>query len=235
MTPRLRRVAGPAALLGGSAAFQVSAAVAVPAFTTVGPAGTSGLRYCVAAVLMLAVIRPRFTDRTVRDWLWIAALGVAVAAMTFSSYQALDRIDQGTATTLEFLGPLTVAILGSRTRWHVVSAGLAVTGVVLLAGPSVHASATGLMFGLLTAAAFATYIVLQNRAGQRGEGMTALALSLLVAALVTLPAAIPATSSLTAETAVRILLSGILGVGLAYGLDTIGIARVGAPARPVCY
>lgn len=221
------RVVGTAALLGASACFQAGAAVAVPAFAVLGPARTSALRFAVAAMLMLCVIRPSFR-RTAREWVAVVALGIAIAAMTVCSYEALARIPQGTATTLEFLGPLSVAVWRSRRWSHFVAAALAAAGVALIAGPSLQNSPAGVAFGLATAAAFAAYVLLQGRIGCAGRGFSALALSLGVAALGTLPLSLTVLDELDPEASVRVLLSGLIGAGAAYALDAYGIARVGS-------
>lgn len=228
-----RRGAGPFLLMSGSAAFQVSAALSVPVFASAGVLGTSGLRFAVGAAVLLAAVRPRLRGRSRADWAWISALGLTVAMMNALSYETLHRLPLGTATTLEFLGPLGVAIAASRTAWHLACAVVAGVGVVLIAGPSVHAAPAGLLFGALTALAFAGYIVLTDRVGSRTPGFEGLSLSITVAALATLPFSVSGAAALHPADIGRVALSGAVGIALAYLLDLMALRRTGPRAAGV--
>ena len=221
---------GPAALLGASVAFQAAGAVAVPVFAVAGPLGASGLRFAVATALVWLVVRPRLLRGwTGAAWAWAVGLGVVMAAMSACSYAVLARLPLGTASTLEFLGPLAVAVAAARTGRHLAAAALALAGVALICGPRLAVPLNGVLLGLLTAAVLAGYVQLQHRARRHSSGAEALA----VAAAVKLPLAIPAIPHLTGNAALRITVAGVLGVGVAYGLDGFGIGRVGPRAAGV--
>ena len=223
----LRRLGGPAMILGASACFQISAALSVVAFAQLGVLPTAAMRYQLAAVMMVLLFRPRLRGRTRSDWALIVALGVTLAVMNSCYYEAIHRIPIGTASTLEFLGPLAVAIAGSRRAWHVALAGLAGIGVVLIAGPSLHTSAPGLLLGCLTGALLAGYILLSDRVGRRTGGSDGLTLAIVVAGLVMLPLSLPAAGSLDGPLLLRVIVAAIFGGALGLFLELRALRLTG--------
>ena len=125
-------------MLGSAASNQVGAAVGAHAFPTIGPAGVVAVRQFVAAAVLLPVARPDLRRLTWSQWWPTVLLGVVFAVMNLSLYTAIDRIGLGLAVTLEVLGPLAVALLGSRTRIDLICALAAGAGVyvLVLPGPS---------------------------------------------------------------------------------------------------
>ena len=181
------RATATALVLGGIVSVQIGAAFATTLFDELGPGGTVFVRIAFAALLLLAIWRPALRLPAVgrSD---IVLLGVSLAAMNTSFYLALDRIPLGIAVTLEFVGPLGVAIAASRRPRDFAWAGLAAAGLILLA-PFGGSSLDGLGVALaLTAGAFwAAYIVLTARVGRavsRGDG---LALAMAIAAAMVVP------------------------------------------------
>jgi inner membrane transporter RhtA len=171
--------------------IQLGAALSHPMLLTAGPLAVTWMRLCWAALLLLAVARPVDALREVllgRAWSAVL-LGTATGVMTLCYFESLARIPQGMANTIEFLGPLGVAVAGSRKPRDVMWAALAGVGVVLLLRPgaSWRPDAVGLAFAGGAAVCWAAYIVLTKRVGVRFAGMDGLALSLTVAALVTAP------------------------------------------------
>jgi inner membrane transporter RhtA len=171
--------------------IQFGAALSHPMLLSSGALSVTWLRLCWAAVLLLAIARPGAALREVlagRAWsaVW---LGVTTGLMTLCYFEALARIPQGMANTIEFLGPLGVAVAGSRRPRDLLWAALAGAGVVLLLRPGVawQPDAIGLAFAAGAAVCWALYIVLTKRVGARFAGMDGLAISLLVAAMVTAP------------------------------------------------
>ena len=108
------RLTGIALMTGSAASNQVGAATAALAFPVLGPAGVVAVRQWVAGAVLLIVVRPRFTSFTREQWRPVVALALIFATMNLSLYLAIDRIGLGLAVTLEFLGPLSVALLASR-------------------------------------------------------------------------------------------------------------------------
>ena len=108
------RFTGIALMTGSAASNQLGAATAALAFPALGPAGVVAVRQWVAGVVLLITVRPKFASFTGRQWRPVLALALIFAIMNLSLYTAIDRIGLGLAVTLEFLGPLSVALLASR-------------------------------------------------------------------------------------------------------------------------
>src|SRR5437763_2990136 len=151
------RVPAPGLVLVGIASVQVGAAFATKLFGHLGPAGTVLLRVLFAAVVLCVVWRPRPRARTAHELRLAALFGLSLAFMNLSFYEALDRIHLGITVTLEFVGPLGVALAGSRGRLDVVWALLAAAGVTLLGGFGTL-SLLGVAFALTAGAFWAAYI-----------------------------------------------------------------------------
>jgi inner membrane transporter RhtA len=216
-------------VIGAAASVQFGAALAATLFDDLGPAGTSALRVGLAAIVLLVAWRPAVRG-VAREDLWLVVwLGLSLGVMNFAFYEALDRIPLGIAVTIEFAGPLGVAIALSRRRLDLVWAVLAATGIVLLADPGGGSvSAAGLALVLLAAAMWAAYILLAARAGGRFTGGRGLALAMVVAALVPLGPGI-------AEAGAELVQPQWLALGLAvallssvipYSLETEALRRI---------
>src|SRR5437764_9915489 len=168
------RVPAPGLVLVGIASVQVGAAFATKLFVHLGPAGTVLVRVLFAAVVLWAIWRPRPRAHTAAELRLAALFGLALACMNLSFYEALDRIPLGVAVTLEFVGPLGVALAGSRTRLDVVWALLAAVGVALL-GSFGTSNAAGVLLALTAGAFWAAYILLNARVGRAFAGGDGLA------------------------------------------------------------
>ncbi|MFI9817882.1 EamA family transporter [Saccharothrix variisporea] len=176
----------PALVLLGVVSVQVGAAVAKQLFTMTGAAGTVTLRLVFAALVLALVWRPslRMDKRTL---LVVAGLGAVLGVMNLTFYQALERIPLGAAVTIEFLGPLAVAVLGSRRWLDGLWALLAATGVVLLTGVDGGLELVGVLFALAAGGCWAGYILLTASLGSRTSDGKGLALAMVFGALVALP------------------------------------------------
>ena len=122
-------------VLAAAGSLQVGAAFAVTLFDDLGPGGAAFLRLLLAAVVLLALWRPRVRGHSVADLRIAAAFGLALGLMNWSIYEAMDRIPLGVAVTIEFWGPLAVAVVGSRRALDLLWVALAALGIVLLAKP----------------------------------------------------------------------------------------------------
>jgi inner membrane transporter RhtA len=119
-------------VLVGIVSVQVGAAFAKDLFGTISPTAIVWLRLVTSALVLAAVARPRLRGRTRRDWLVVVGFGVSLGVMNWAIYQSFARIPLGIAVTIEFIGPLTLAVLGSRRARDLVWVGLAAAGVLLL-------------------------------------------------------------------------------------------------------
>jgi inner membrane transporter RhtA len=192
----------PAAMIGtGIVSVQFGAGLADRLFRQIPPAAVTGLRLWTAALAMIALSGPGFA-RSVRD-LWkrrafadvaiAVSFGISLGVMNFSIYQAFARIPLGVAVTIEFLGPLAVAVAGSRHLRDVGWVVLAAVGVVLLTqGGHGHLDLTGVIFAGVAAACWAAYIVLSSATGRRFPGSSGLAIAMVVSAVLVTPPAIVA-------------------------------------------
>ena len=182
-------------VLVGIASVQLGAAVAKDLFDELDPTALTWLRLVTSAVVLVALARPRLGGRSREDWLVALAFGASLGVMNWAIYQSFARIPLGIAVTIEFVGPLLVAVAGSRRPRDLVWVGLAGGGVLLLGlGPGAVTPA-GVALALLAGAAWAAYILLSARTGARWPGLDGLAVASVVAALLLTPAAIPAGGS----------------------------------------
>jgi inner membrane transporter RhtA len=186
---RADRVPAPALLIAAITSFQVGAALATHMFGSTGIQGAVFLRSGIGALLLLAVTRPRLRGRSRSDLLLLVLLGALLAMMNSCFYQAIDRLPLGIAVTVEFLGPLGVAVAASRRRLDVLWVVMAGIGIVLFAGaPSDSSvSAAGFAFALGAASAWAGYILAAKRVGVRWPGFEGLAVSLAFSAILLAP------------------------------------------------
>jgi inner membrane transporter RhtA len=212
-------------ILTGVVSVQVGAGLAARLFTQIPPAAVTALRLWTAAALMAVAgarpLRQNLADlvrrRSWRDAAVVAAFGLTLAVMNYSIYQAFARIPLGIAVTIEFLGPLAVAVATSRRLIDLLWVALAGAGVALLTGTGNPAGGghgtdlVGLAFALLAGTAWAAYIILSRATGRRFPGASGLTIAMLVAAVVIVPVGVTAGRG-------ALLRPGILATGLAIGL-----------------
>jgi len=190
----------PAAMiLTGIVSVQFGAGLADKLFGTIPPAAVTGLRLWTSALAMVALSGRGFA-RTVRDLkerrafgdaAIAGAFGFSLAVMNFSIYQSFARIPLGVAVTIEFLGPLAVAVVGSRHLRDLGWVALATIGVVLLTrGGHGHLDVTGVLFAGLAGACWAAYIVLSSATGRRFPGSAGLAIAMVTSAVLVSPPAL---------------------------------------------
>ena len=167
--------------------LQFGAALAGTIFDDIGPAGTALLRAFFAAVILQAIWRPRVRDHSPRDLRLVALFGLVLGAMNLCIYESFARIPLGIAVTIEFAGPLGLAVVLSRRRLDLACAALAAIGIVLLADPGGGAvDAVGVMLALVAAACWAAYILIAQAAGRVYTGGHGVALAMTVAVIVPL-------------------------------------------------
>lgn len=199
---------------------QLGLAIAVGLIDRIGADGAAWLRLSWAGLILAVIMRPRPSRVSRKGLLAACALGVVIAAVTLLFMQAVARIPLGTASALEFLGPLGVALVTARgvLRLWAVAAGI---GVILLTEPwQGTTDAVGVACALAAAACWAAYILLSRRVGDEISGVTGLGIALPVAGLVTSAVVGPGTigNTLTALTPAEVIL---VGAGLALLLPIV--------------
>jgi inner membrane transporter RhtA len=184
----LTRAPSGGLVVGSIASVQFGSALATKLFVDVGPGGAVLLRLASASIVLFAIWRPRLRGRERRE-LWLAGLfGVVLAGMNLSFYSAIDRIPLGIAVAIEFVGPLAVAVGGSRRRIDLVWISLAAVGILALThGGTQGLNALGVAFALVAGCLWGAYILLSARVGRAFEGGTGLALAMCVASAAALP------------------------------------------------
>ena len=175
---------------------QFGAALARTLFDEAGPAGTVLLRAAFAAAVLAVLWRPPLRGHTRSDWRLVAGFGLSLAAMNLFFYESIDRIPLGLAVTFEFIGPLGVAVAGSRRALDFVWVVLAAGGILLIAAPGADGlDALGVLFALLAGGCWAAYILLSARTGRAFPRGSGLALAMCIAALLLVPIGVPTAGS----------------------------------------
>lgn len=199
-------------VLGAIASVQFGAALAATLFAQLGPAGVVSLRLLFAALVLCAVGRPRLRGRSRDELLLALAFGVVLGAMNLSFYEAVDRIPLGIAVSIEFVGPLAVAIAGSRRLSDLVWVVLAAVGIIALTrGSSEPLDGLGVALALAAGCFWGGYILLNARLGRVFADSSGLTLALCMAAVAMLPLGIASAGS-------ALLSPGVLAVGCAVGI-----------------
>ena len=225
------RLTGIALMTGSAASNQFGAATAALAFPVLGPAGVVAVRQWVAAAALLTTVRPRFASFTRRQWRPVLALALIFATMNLSLYTAIDRIGLGLAVTLEFVGPLSVALLASRRVIDLGCALIAGAAVVVLARPQPSTDYAGILLALLAAVCWAGYILVNRVVGDRLPGSEGPAAAAGVSALLYIPVGIWALAGhpVTLAALGRAATAGVLCSAIPMVTDMLALRRV--PAR----
>lgn len=169
-------------VLIGIVSVQAGAGVAKSLFDEVSPTVIVWLRLVTSAAVLAAYARPRLRSRTASDWLVVLGFGASLGLMNLAIYQSFARVPLGIAVTIEFIGPLTLAVVGSRRARDLVWVGLAGLGVALLGFERSDLDLVGVLWALLAGAMWASYILLSGATGRRWEGLDGLAMASVVAA-----------------------------------------------------
>jgi inner membrane transporter RhtA len=251
-TSPLDAIPPPVLVFSGIVSVQAGAGLAGRMFGQIGPAGVTGLRLWWAALIIAVlagrgvgrILRQAVADRAWRDLCVALAFGLVLGVMNFSIYQSFARIPLGVAVTIEFLGPLAVAVVSSRRlldlAWVIMAAGgvllLTQGGTVVAAGHAVDGllglstQATGIAFALIAATCWAGYILLSRATGRRFSGSSGLVIAMVVAALfVTGPAVTQAGSALLHPAAVAEGMAiGLLSSVIPYRFELEALRRIPA-------
>lgn len=220
----------PVLVLGAVASVQSGAAIATRLFPDVGPSGTLLLRLGLSAVLLVVVARPSLHGRPRTDVGRAVVFGLVLAGMNGSFYEALARVPLGVAVTIEFVGPLAVAVAGSRRWLDLVWVALAAAGVALLTSGGGHVDMLGVLFALIAGGLWGCYILLSQRVGRVFPGAAGLTVALVVGTVAVAPFGIVSAGAalLRPDVVWRGAAVAVLSSALPYSLELSALRRLRA-------
>ena len=215
----------------GIISVQAGAAIAKDLFGTISPTSMVFLRLVTSTIVLLAIARPSWRGRSRTDWLVVAGFGASLGLMNWAIYQSFARIPLGIAVTIEFIGPLTLAVVGSRRARDLIWVGLAALGVVLLGFEPADLDPVGVGFALLAGVGWAAYILLSAQTGQRWQGFDGLAIASAFATLLLTGPAIASGGTALLDTHVLMIgvLVGVLSSVIPYSCELVAL-RTLAPS-----
>lgn len=226
--PRRDSIVGAGTQVATEVSINFGSSIAGLLIPIVGSVVVVAVRQVVTAIAVLPFYRPKRSELTWRR-LWPAlALGLVLATMNLSFYEAVGRLGLGIAATIEFLGPFALALAGSRRLVDVICAVFAAGGVVLLTGTEGAIDPIGVLLALTAAASWAAYILLTRTVAVRLPGLEGLSVASVVATILLLPIALLVVdySRLDAAVIGMLLAAGILSSAVPYSLDTFILRRI---------
>ncbi len=197
-------------VVGGISQY-LGAATAIGLFDEIAPGGVAFLRVLGAALLLIGFRRSWQRSWSKQNLIWAGTFGTSLALMNLFIYLAMDRLPLGNAVAIEFLGPIAIAAIGTKSIRSAAALLLAASGVFVLAGVQGDGTLLGVLFALMAGSMWAAYIVLGHRVAQNGLAIDGLGIGMLVGALVISPMGL-------AEMGVAFSNLGILGLALVAGL-----------------
>ncbi len=221
-TPRLSPVW---LVLIGILSVQFGAVISKDQFDEIPPVGMVFLRLFTATVILLALARPQSRGRTVTDWRPVLALGFALGAMNWAFYESFARIPLGVAVSIEFVGPLLVAAVGSRRPRDLMWVCLAAVGIALFGAGPTKVDAVGFGLALIAGGCWALYIVSTAATGRRWAGVEGLAVASTIATLAIAPFAVVAAGDRLLEPRLLVLGAavGLLSSVIPYSLEMVAL------------
>lgn len=194
----IRRRPGPVGLvLIGIVSVQVGASIAKGLFDEITPMAMVWLRLATSALVLVAFARPQLRGRGRADWGVVVGFGLTLAVMNWAIYESFSRIPLGVAVTVEFMGPLALAVILSRRARDLIWVALAGVGVAILGFDPTRLDPVGIGLALVAGAAWAGYILLSGHTGRRWPGLDGLAVASVIATLIlTGPALVPGGADL---------------------------------------
>ena len=222
-------------LVVGAVSLQTGAAFAAQIFPHFGSWGTTLLRSGIAAAVLFALFRPRFWRWNRMQWVTVFLFALTMAGMNGFFYAAIERIPLGIAVSIEFIGPLLLSALLSRSGRNLIWVGVAAAGMALLAVDSFHGVTSldplGVLYALIAAVFWGAYILAGSRAGKVVPGSGALAVALVIATIVTIPLGITGAVKIFAEPELIWLVLGmaVLASVVPYSFEFIALKRIPKP------
>ena len=214
-------------VLGGISQY-LGAATAVGLFAQIAPASVALLRVLAASLVIIGFRRSWRRSWSKHDLVWAGAFGVVLALMNLLIYLAMDRLPLGNAVAIEFLGPVAVAAIGTRTVRSTLALVLAASGVLVLAGLQSEGTLVGVIFALLAGAMWAGYIVLGHRVARDGPAVDGLGVGMLIGALVICPLGLGGGGDAFASPGrlALALATGLLSNVIPYGIDQLVMSKI---------
>lgn len=234
MRALIDRIPAPVLFIFSGLTQYSGAALAVILFAIMSPTTVAWWRVSIAAVILLAWRRPWKSGLSRRDIAWSALFGIFMTGMNIVFYEAVSRIDLGVAVSLEFLGPVLVAVTTNRTFAARLAAGFAFTGVALISGLGVDTSepqiSRGIVLAILAGLLWGAYMVLGQRIASRRSGLTSLAIGSTTGAIVFSPLAFHDAGLAFATIPIIVTVIGVsvLSTVLPYSIDQVAFARLDA-------
>jgi len=212
-------------VLVGIVSVQLGTVVSKGQFGDIPPVGMVFLRLTTSSLIVLAIARPRLRGRPLSAWRPVLALGLALGAMNWAFYESFARIPIGVAVTIEFIGPLSLAAVGSRRPRDFVWVGLAALGITLFGAGPTKVDPVGFGLALLAGACWALYIVSTAATGRRWTGVEGLALASTIAMLAIAPFALVSAGPRLMEPRLLLLgaLVGLLSSVVPYSLEMMAL------------
>jgi inner membrane transporter RhtA len=226
---RLSRVPAPALVLAAILSVQAGAGIARQLFDDLGAAGTTLVRLGLSALVLGALVRPRVRRWTRRQWLAVAVLGVVMGAMNLLFYLSLRTVPLGVAVTVEFLGPLMLALAQTRRRVDVAWAVLAAGGVALLGlQTTTDIPLSGLALAFAAGLCWVGYILASAHVGAVLTGLEGLAGALAVATVLVLPFGLSGATGVLDQPVLLLAGAGValLSSVVPYGLEMLALRRL---------
>lgn len=210
------------------ASVQVGSSLAKDLYSVTTPLAVAWLRLAAAALILGLVARPRVRGRGRGEWAPVLAYGAAMAGMNVAFYLSIERIPIGMAVTVEFLGPLGVAVAASRRGRDLLWVALAAAGVVLLGFTPAQPDWFGVALAALAGGLWAAYILLAGRVGRHWPGVTGVTVATWVGAVgLTVPLLVLAQAPVaSADVWLRGALVGLLASVIPYGLEMVALRRI---------
>lgn len=223
-----RTGSGVALAATSSLSTQLGASAGALTFPVLAPVGIVSIRQIFVALIYLLFARPQLRSFTKRQWLLVFALAIVFSLMSLCVYLAFERIGIGLTVTLEFLGPLTIAVVASRRLLDICGAAIAAAGVVLIVQPGTSDNIVGIAFALSAAVCWACYILLSRSLGAELRGVQGAAAANIISAVLLLPLALFWLIAHTPPLWALLLLvvAAILSSVTPYTLDMLALRRL---------
>jgi inner membrane transporter RhtA len=215
-------------VLAGILSVQFGAAIAKDLFGRIDPTAMVFLRLATSTVVLAAIARPMLRGRSGQDWLVAFGFGLSLGTMNWAIYQSFARIPLGIAVTIEFVGPLAIALVGSRRPRDLLWVALAAAGVGLLGLEPAGVTLAGVGFALLAGAGWAAYILLSASTGRRWPGLDGLAVASVVASVLMLPFAVATDADALVQPEILVLGAavGMLSSVVPYSLELMALRTI---------
>lgn len=220
-------------VLGSCLSLQFGAAVATQIFPAAGPWAVTALRLLIAGGILILVSRPALRSWTRTQWSAVTLFGISLAGMNSFFYASIELIPLGTAVTLEFLGPLLLSAVLSRSLRDALAVSLALIGMALIGLDSLTGTpldSRGVIFALVAGGFWMAYILASKRAGHVVSGQSGLAVAFIIGAILVIPFA-GAGIGVTITDSHLLLLAlatALLGSVIPYSFELVALRRLPA-------